>query len=261
MKTVVKYLKMLGNIILYFGSFYLIASQSWRLIKLNKGLNDFIFQNSFLYIAFSCLIGFLVYLLIFRLKKDDFFQFCGFRKIPWPSAAMLGLLAVAMIGFTIFFVNLPFIIKSVPEFEGYMAGMDSGNFWLVALCLLMIPTFEEIMLRGLLFNELRKYMPLMAAFIIQLGVYAYMQANIPVAIYAVIGGIFYTLAYLWTNSLWASIIIQAISAVGIFVLQRTGIEQGAAKLPEGILITAATVSIIVIFMGMGYLHKKTGAGG
>lgn len=70
---------------------------------------------------------------------------------------------------------------------------------------IIAPIVEEILLRGILFNKLKKDYSLKISIVLQAGVFAILHGNITQGCNAFVGGILFAIIYLYTGSLWGDI--------------------------------------------------------
>ncbi|HBE79830.1 MAG TPA: hypothetical protein DDW65_18925 [Firmicutes bacterium] len=82
--------------------------------------------------------------------------------------------------------------------------------------------FEEIFYRGLIFNELKKKLPVIVAILIQALIFAvcHDKARMP---HAFIAGILFAVTYLWFKTIWAPIIAHIIN-YNVFLYSATLIK-------------------------------------
>lgn len=263
-----KYLKMLGNIVLYLGSVYLMLTimslfvNALISMKIIGGeLYKWIYTNQSVLMIPALAIVMLLYLLIFKLKKKSLTEFCEIRKISVKSFALLFTIGISMGIFTTAFTSMSFVLEKFPELDSTINFfMGSGSIIIgILTSVLIIPAFEEVLFRGLIFNELRKNIALPIAFLIQNLIYAIIQPNIMSIIFGFIGGFIFSLAYLWVRSLWAPIILQTSSCFFMLAFRRLGVHQvfrGLGDIAIIIAIIASAFIITYIMFGFREDNKK-----
>jgi membrane protease YdiL (CAAX protease family) len=75
----------------------------------------------------------------------------------------------------------------------------------ILLAVILIPIFEEIFFRGIIFNELRNRINPTASIIISSLIFALFHGNILQGIYTFMLGVLLSLVYTWTRSIWSII--------------------------------------------------------
>lgn len=259
---------MLGNIVLYLGSVYLMLTIMSLIVNtlismkiIGGELYKWIYTNQSVLMIPALAIVMLLYLLIFKLKKKSLTEFCEIRKISFKSFALLFTIGISMGIFTTAFTSMSFVLEKFPELDSTINFfMGSGSIIIgILTSVLIIPAFEEVLFRGLIFNELRKNMALPIAFLIQNLIYAIIQPNIMSIIFGFIGGFIFSLAYLWVRSLWAPIILQTSSCFFMLAFRRLGVHQvfrGLGDIAIIIAIIASAFIITYIMFGFREDNKK-----
>jgi len=255
-----KYLKMIGNIILYLGSMYFISFLVILIMKvlinlgiMNKSDLRWIFESSGMGLLIIALLTIPLYLLIFKFKKKNFVEFCEIKPINRRNIMLLLAIALCMGVFTTSLTSLPLVLEKFPEANNMIdVFMGKGSFILGLLSsVLIVPAFEEILFRGLIFNELKKNMALPIAFLIQSTIYAISQPNLVAIIFGFIGGSIFALSYIWLKSLWAPVILQTSSCFFMMIFRRIGVHQifrNCGEIPMIIFILVAAFGIAYIMI-------------
>lgn len=157
----------------------------------------------------SDLIMLLVLFLIYLGAKERLFKSCRFNKI---NASILGYISICSIGLTIIILFLMGVLGSlIPSiFENYsivsnsLLATHNSVFGLIAV-IVLIPIFEEIFFRGVIFGFLRDNYKFPIALIVQALVFGIAHGNLVQGVYAFILGLFLGAIFYYTNSLYASI--------------------------------------------------------
>ncbi|SHH54721.1 CPBP family intramembrane glutamic endopeptidase [Tepidibacter thalassicus] len=213
-----KYLSMTGNIIKYYLIYFIITFISQFSIGIIYGIKYYktlpkskivqlIMNNLYLTTGIASIITFFVYILLFKNKEQNLYQRCKFKKISSNN-----IISIILISIIISFTSSNIAIFMSTIFESYkkvskilLTGVSSP---LNALCILLIlPAFEEILFRGLIFNELKKNINITASIIIQSLIFAICHGNIVQGIYTFLMGIILALIYNFTNSIYAPILL------------------------------------------------------
>ncbi|MGB7605435.1 MAG: CPBP family intramembrane glutamic endopeptidase [Lutisporaceae bacterium] len=263
-----KYLKMVGKIVLYLGSVYLMMTIMSLFVNALIGMKviqgelyKWIYENQSLLMIPTIVIVMLMYLLVFKLRKKSFTEFCEIKKISFKSVALLFTIALSMGIFTTAFTSMSFILEKFPELDSTINFfMGNGNVIVAILTsVLIIPAYEEVLFRGLIFNELRNNMAIPIAFLIQNLIYAIIQPNLMSIIFGFIGGFIFSLAYLWVKSLWAPILLQTISCFFMLFFRRLGVHlvfRGIGDIAIIIVLIAAVFTITYIMLSFRKDSKK-----
>ncbi|QNU68232.1 CPBP family intramembrane metalloprotease [Ruminiclostridium herbifermentans] len=104
--------------------------------------------------------------------------------------------------------------------------------------------FEEMLFRGLIFNELRKVMPLTVAVIIQ-ALPAAFQSDMMLSVFGYISMVIYCLAYICSDSIWGSITVLYTSHIFVMLTRRAGIDSYLQSVGDFVLIIGMCVSAII----------------
>lgn len=216
-----KYLKMSAYILLYFAIYLVMQIISGLIVGITGGItmiskyglagyrshiNDFIANSTFIIVVIGAIFSFLIYILLFKNNKEgDLFQRCRFDKIEISDAVK-----IIITGIGLSFLCSAFIVLTQEIFVDYSKvsnQISSGeqNVFGMISAVVLIPVFEEILFRGLIFNELRKNLNLILSVIIQALIFAAAHGNIAQGIYTFCLGAAAALVYTWTKSILADI--------------------------------------------------------
>lgn len=258
-----RYLKMAGYIAVYLIIlFAALRGVQWVVFNVcskNKALNDFLWSNRTLFAFIISIISVSIYYFIFRIRNKNLFKVCSFSKISAKNVLAIAMMGFSMSIFTTCFTGIGIINSTFPQFEGYMKGFfeSSGSLLLLISMLMILPMFEEIIFRGIIFNELRSNIPIIAAVLVQAVIYGILQFNPVLGAYAAIGSVIYVLPYIWTKSLWGSILVQDACILSLFILRRTGIKQALAGTGDIGLILLSLVGAAGMFIFAYFVWKNS----
>ncbi|WP_031342305.1 CPBP family intramembrane glutamic endopeptidase [Ruminiclostridium papyrosolvens] len=259
-----RYLKMTGYIVLYLILLYaVLRGVQWVVFNIcsrNKALNDFLWSNKTLFSFSISIITISLYSLILKLRNKNLFKICSFTKISPKNVLGIAFMGISMCLFTTCFTSINFIGKTFPQFGEYMDSFfqTKGSFLIFIIMLMVLPMFEEIIFRGVIFNELRSNIPIVAAVLIQALIYGLLQLNPVLGTYAAIGSVIYVLPYIWTKSLWGSILVQDSCILGLFIFRKTGVKDILAGTGNvGLIIL--TLAGIAGILAAGYFVRKNSA--
>ncbi|MGH4137604.1 CPBP family intramembrane glutamic endopeptidase [Clostridium sp.] len=209
-----KYLKMLGKIVLYFTVYILttfVCTFTYSIIYgiinfnsvTNAQINESLVRDGFLLTAAAEIIGFGIYVLMFRKKEINLFQRCSFKKISLKNSSLIVLCSLGLAIFSGNLVNL--LISKFPSYMKTSAAIElNATSFLGIVCLvLIIPIFEEILFRGLIYNELKTHLNIILAIILQSIIFAVAHGNMLQGIYTFIMGVVLAIIYNKTRSIIA----------------------------------------------------------
>jgi Predicted metal-dependent membrane protease len=215
------------------------------------------FQKDFLGQAYiialiAAIITFGIYILMFRNKEENLFVRCRFKAFSLKAGISLIPLTIALSFFSISLVGI--LVQFFPSYQEISDTLQASNGSIIsALAITMIaPIFEEILFRGIVFNELKKSMPVIPAIIVQGVFFGIYHLNLLQGIYAAILGCILGLIYQMTKSLWSNIIVHmTFNLLGVFVMPY--ILDKTSWFVVGYIILGAILTGIIL----GYIYKKT----
>ncbi|QTH45762.1 CPBP family intramembrane metalloprotease [Cohnella sp. LGH] len=220
-----KYLATAANVILYFVVFYFTMFVFGRLLAI-EAYGKLIEANPPLHLVFIFGVTMLLYWLLFKLnlvvsntERQSFVQVVKFVKLPSRLVVFSFLIGLAGALASLGLLEIVSLKEVFPDLEANVDSMmGSGNFLLIIAALgILFPALEEVIFRGLLFNELKKVMPLWIAVVLQMIGYVAVQPSAGFMLISVVTGTVYCLIYIIARSLWAPIIVQ-ITAMSLFFI-------------------------------------------
>ncbi len=220
-----------------------------------EGIAHDILLPSFL---LSAVLTFGVAWLIHVLFKKPFFNRLSFTK-----TSLVFIITGLIIGCSL---QLPvnyimYIVEDAgvaPElFDQYAKSIEpltrDQNFFLQILAIGIIgPVLEEIVYRGLIFHQFKKYLPISLAIIIQSLLFGFAHMNVIQGSYAFILGILMALTLVWSHTLLLPISMHI--GMNLFGIVLSEYGEGISD-PIGFVMLAA--SIILAVAGMVFLYWKT----
>ncbi len=153
-----------------------------------------------------------IVMLIFLARKDKFTNYVGFRKIKVVDGALIlafgaffNLLITGL--FDLAATYLP-IKQQLADYENLMEPlMKSGFIYIVLAVSISAPFFEEIIFRGIIFNDFKKAMPVWLAILTQGLLFGLFHGNWIQGVYATFVGIVLGIVYYKYKSIWAVILL------------------------------------------------------
>lgn len=152
----------------------------------------------------AAVVSLIFYWLLLRGRKINMFEYCRFKKVKPLNILLIIMIAIGLSVIIAIFVN--FAIKYIPQYKEIsdMFSNSTSNP-LSVLCLVLVgPVIEEIIFRGIIFNDLRAHVNVAAAVIIQAFVFGLYHMNLMQGIYAGVIGLVFGVIYVWTKSIFAS---------------------------------------------------------
>ncbi|WP_426351016.1 CPBP family intramembrane glutamic endopeptidase [Alloiococcus sp. CFN-8] len=158
-------------------------------------------------IALSILASLGIYLIIFRLRKRRLIYEISLKSLDVKPIFYLLLLAIASSLLAGFLVSA--LIPYFPSYNEVSESITSTteNAFGVMVTTLMVPFFEEVLFRGLIYREFKKFLPFIPALIIQGLIFGAAHGNMLQFIYAFLLGLLLGAVYHWFKTLWAPIIV------------------------------------------------------
>lgn len=176
----------------------------------------------------------LIYSILYRfILKESIKTSYGFSK-----AGAKNILIGMLIGFTLSLLGSLILINQVWNelvykkrilnlvqiFENQHMLIISMNTFLVNIVSIitmavLIPFFEEILFRGLIFNKLRTSMPIWIAIVLQALLFGIFRGNVLSGVYAFIIGLLLGVIYMLTKSIWVPVLIHAVLNINIMAIK------------------------------------------
>lgn len=252
-----KFFKMLGYVIFYILIYYAIFKPIFFLwcnvLPNNPAISGWIKENPIGIIVFNDVIALPLFsIVVGYVKKQSILKVSLFRKTSLGSIIGSCIIGLGMGVFVIAFFSLPFS-KKIPIFEELLAYLYNSSGILAFAGFVFIGTFfKEILFRGLIFNEMRKAIPLTLAIFFDALIYGALFFNFDPAltIFGTLGNIVIALVYVLTGSIWAPYIAQAMNNLCIYAFRHHYIE----SFPDNKLIIPLVISGLTICGVLLWMH-------
>lgn len=255
-----RYLKMIGNIVLYLAIYIAISTiVSFILGSVFKNTDamNWIIDNMSIVTIATNIPTVLVYMLLCKIKKQDFTEKCKLYGFNYKYIYIMVLIGISLGAFSVSFLKINGIGEAFPLLARLLGVIVSGKNLIIVLLgtVTMGTVLEEVLFRGLVFDELKKNMNIVLAITLQGLIFGALTLNIPVMLYAGIGGMIFGLVYIIFDSMWAGILTHIISSATLLVLCRFA----ADLITEANAIYIAIGSVIVlaasIYLMINSKHK------
>jgi membrane protease YdiL (CAAX protease family) len=189
-----------------------------------EGFRPFYEQNPVSLLVVSNAIVLPIYYFIFRWRGKNLIQFCQFRRLA-PRTLWLTLPLGLSLGTLIYSISaLPVVTTYFPDIATLteMIG-NGGNILMVLLGSVLLGSLaEEILFRGLIMRTLHSAFRLWLALLLQALFFGVLTFSVTVGLYAALGAVLFGLIFIWSGSLWASLIAHMISTSTIFLFFQIG---------------------------------------
>lgn len=208
-------------------------------------------QNTSQIIIVAIALSLIIYTVILALRRRTLLNECSFKMIGVRELATIVLAGAGLSMIIDSILSFLPVDKWFPSHQEIINSITGGNnFALTVLTVgVLVPVFEEILLRGLVFNELRKNMNLTLAIILQALIFGIYHMNMLQGIYASILGVFLGLIYVWTKSIYAPIIVHMFFNSSSLIL---------SKLQPNInIFVYIAIGIVLFWAGIRMLYKLT----
>jgi hypothetical protein len=164
-------------------------------------------------LALSALIGLPIFFLLVTLRKESWPSLIFQKLLGWRQAAGLFLLGILLNQAATWIL---YMLQSIPALENvfrtYLQSMDTMTLssdprQMILLMGVVVPVYEEVLFRGLVFSEFAKMAPVKAAMIAQALIFGIWHGTLIQGIYAFLLGILLGRVYIKYRSVWASIAV------------------------------------------------------
>lgn len=161
-------------------------------------------------LALSALIGLPIYFLLVYLRKASWSELVFQKLLTWRQAAGLFFLGILLNQAASWFL---YLLQSIPAleniFQSYLQSMDAMTMrsdprQMILLMGIVVPVYEEVLFRGLVFSEFAKMAPVKTALVAQALIFGVWHGTLIQGIYAFLLGIVLGRLYLKHRSVWAS---------------------------------------------------------
>ncbi|HEY9062510.1 MAG TPA: type II CAAX endopeptidase family protein [Pseudobacteroides sp.] len=220
-----KIFKMVGLLAVFIGVYYfatifvgiiigivlIIINLATGNIDLTINFENYSEKYAYVTIIFVNIVTVLFMWVLFRIRKENIFKNFNFNRINMKTIGLLIISAVLMQFFlstlVSYVVQIDGFSNMVTQYTEITEPLMLGNVLIVIIVMgIVTPIFEEFFFRGIIYNELRKNLPVVVALIIQAVIFAAFHGNIIQAIYTIILGVLLALIYNWYKSILSPII-------------------------------------------------------
>ncbi len=247
-----KYGVMLGNLAVYVGIYYgllQILVVIWEEAVLPRypqlGNNGIIglYTNAILAMP-------LYYFVLKKFYKKDLIAISEFRPASRKAHALNLSLAVCMALWVMSLFSIPEVKDAAPGFENIVGFFLGHNAWVFFSFFVINSVYKEILFRALIFNELRRALPLIPAMLIT-GVFygiLFFSGDPALMLYGTAGAVIFGLIYVWFRSIWLTIINEFVLFGAYYIIRHlTGLPSGAVLYA---ILGVTSVAILALMYGL-----------
>lgn len=216
-------------------------------------------------IAYS--IGILIalggYCAIVKNKKSNIISYTSLNKINVKCLVLAALFGFCVNTTVMYVMMLGQSNKSLGSiYATYLVSARSGNVWIMLLFVgFLIPVFEEMIYRGLIFHLLREYVSLPVAIVLQAVCFVIFEMlvggsefNVIETLYGFIMAVIFALLYVWSGSLWTSIFARAFKNLAALIIVAF-INEDAFISGRYVIMTLSIIGIVATFIKMLHIGK------
>lgn len=221
-----KLLIMIRNLAIYSVLYFIIITGVTyglvNLAKINTTFGEWFYNNVVFYIIVNDGIS-LVILYFIAKKLGKVKEAYNFSKIKPQAIILITLASLAMGLFTHAFCKIPAVQENYPRIGGILLSLvNAKNIVIFLVFLLLNSVYKEVLFRGLIYNDLKKALPISGAIVLQGIIYGllFFLGNIPLTIYGLLGALFFVFLYEWYGTLLAPYIAQVATTGSLYIYVR-----------------------------------------
>ncbi|WP_139488498.1 CPBP family intramembrane glutamic endopeptidase [Brevibacillus dissolubilis] len=259
-----KYALLLGNILLYIGTLFIVMNVH-NLLFLGTDYLEFHKRNITLYTSMMFTISTLCYVLIFRIKakrqKDPSISLVNtlqVKKLSGSNVLLLVGMGIAGCLFSIGLIDIDLTGQMFPSLLQMVKDFSRSDVFLFVLIGggMIMPSFEEILFRGIIFNELRKHVPVVGAVLLQAFGYALLQPSTIISVISFFSGIIYCIIYLRIGSILAPITVQITAMSLLYLTHELGMYEVFYSFGQPVLYVMTIASLVFLLGGTYHIWKQ-----
>ena len=175
-----------------------------------EGFDAFFARNTNVLLIIASLIALGIFWLIYKMRRKSMLKSLNFNKISLSQISGSVFIGGFFSLFLFAFISITSIYRLFPSHGEVVESLipAEGNFVLIFLSIaIVVPLFEEVMHRGIIYQQLKKALPLPLGIFTQALIFGVFHFNWLQGMYAFVGGIVLALLYEYTKSLWAPILM------------------------------------------------------
>jgi len=244
---------MLGNLVWIIG-IYVISIRTmfklWDLWVVGRESMQAIEQINFrVAIIVHDLIGLLLYFAIFKLfYKKSLFQLSRLVPMRAKTTGLIILLSILMGIWMMCLVRIPYIHEHFPQFNEAFEFLLGRNVAFFIVFWIVHSFYKEIFFRGILFNQMQKVLPTPVSIVILGIIYGglFFDWDPALSAYGMLGAVILCLIYLWTGSIWSTILSEFVLFSTYLVMYRIDPPFGATLVVVMLLSSALIIYLMYL---------------
>ncbi len=212
-------------------SSFLIFTKNKELLK----------SNIFLMVLIADILTLILIGVIFLSTEHRIKDMISIKEIPIKDYFNIFILGIGVTILLLFFSGI--LTKLIPNYNevSNQLATSRSSVWKLIITIVLIPIYEEIFYRGIIFGYLRKNFNIILAIVVQALIFGVMHLNLVQGIYTFILGIVLALVYMYSKSIIGNITIHIIfNLLGILIIPK-------------LLINIPSVSIILLIIAILFI--------
>jgi uncharacterized protein len=263
--VVKKYTLLLLNVLMYIATLFIVMNVH-NLIFQGTDYLAFFRGNITVYMSFMFILTTCCYALIFKIKqkmhKDPSISLINtlqVKKISGSNVRLLIGMGIAGCLFSIGLIDIDLIGQNFPSLLQMVENFSKADLFLYVLIGggMIMPAFEEVLFRGIIFNELRKHMPVVGAVLLQAVGYSIMQPSLSITVISFFSGIIYCILYVRMGSILAPILVQITAMSMLYLTHHYGVYEAMYAWGQPVLYLI-TIASLAFLLGATYMVWKQG---
>jgi membrane protease YdiL (CAAX protease family) len=137
-------------------------------------MKQLIMKNIMITTVGAAIISLIIYILLLRNKEENLWARCQFKKVSAKNGLLIFLTSIGTAMLSCSFIFLTQNIKLFQSYSQVAKTLQANTQSILGIVssIILIPIFEEILFRGLIFNELRKHVNLVLSIVLQAAIFA-----------------------------------------------------------------------------------------
>lgn len=221
---------------LIFQFYYIYTSESFNTLT-QENITNFIFNNTIWILLISSLINIIFFSFILKRKRDiNVFKKKYFSNSKIFFVILLGISTYMLL---MGIIDIFKLINYFPEYNNIIDSLSGGPLLFNILCVgIITPISEEMILRGTMYVNLKRFLNVKIAIMLQAFVFALIHMNMLQSAYAFIAGVLICYVYEKTDNLIYAILFHIAFNMSNYIFE----------LP--FLCSIMHMSILMIIVGM-----------
>lgn len=212
-------------------------------------IKEIIVNKHYLVLSTSSILSLVTYIFIVNDKKKFFGRFKIKTNYRYDYIFMI------LISISWAFISYGgFLLSNHLSNDTLIKSLELNKTFFINIfyIVIIIPTFEEILFRGIIIDELIKFTNLRRGILLQATIFAILHGQPIQIIYNFFFGVILGLLYIWTESLWTSIVIHMSYNLMITFVIPICINKYIKYYKELWLI-----GVMLIIFSLNMIYKKT----